>query len=370
MAGDSVDGYVVGANENASKMEDAGRSLAESAIQSFNEGIKNNSQSTIDAMNEWISGITSALSPEVWTPAFTGMLTGFQTKWNELTTWWSGTAMPSFFSANVAPWFTDAFWNAKTNGMKLGLQQKWNEFVTWWKSSINLWFTVNVMPWFTVARWTEQGEHFRKALKDKWDEFSDQWHKDLTTWWNTDVTVWFTVAKWNAFGTNMKNGLYDGFKGIVQMVGNVMNGMIDVFNAGLAKIQKSMNSLISDFNKNAAVMGVSSLHKVHFENISHVTIPAYEVGGFPEDGLFFANHNEMVGQFSNGRTAVANNEQIVAGIRDGVKAAVTEALAPYLSEIADNTRETAEKDASINVDGRELVNAINNRISRNGFSFT
>ena len=149
-----------------------------------------------------------------------------------------------------------------------------------------------------------------------------------------------------------------------------MNGMIDVFNAGLSKIQKSMNSLISDFNKNAAVMGVSSLHKVHFDSISHVTIPAYEVGGFPEDGLFFANHNEMVGQFSNGRTAVANNEQIVAGIREGVKAAVTEALAPYLSDIADTNREIAEKDASINVDGRELVNAINNRISRNGFSFT
>lgn len=370
LAGDSVDGYVLGTQENASKMEDAGRTLAENAIQSFNDGIRNNSQSTIDAMNEWISGITSALSPEIWTPAFTGMLTGFQTKWSELTTWWSGTAMPSFFSANVAPWFTDAFWNAKTNGMKLGLQQKWNEFVTWWKSSINLWFTVNVMPWFTVARWTEQGEHFRKALKDKWDEFSDQWHKDLTTWWNTDVTVWFTVAKWNAFGTNMKNGLYEGFKGIVQMVGNVMNGMIDVFNAGLSKIQKSMNSLISDFNKNAAVMGVSSLHKVHFDSISHVTIPAYEVGGFPEDGLFFANHNEMVGQFSNGRTAVANNEQIVAGIREGVKAAVTEALAPYLSDIADTNREIAEKDASINVDGRELVNAINSRISRNGFSFT
>lgn len=99
-------------------------------------------------------------------------------------------------------------------------------------------------------------------------------------------------------------------------------------------------------------------------------IPAFEVGGFPEDGLFFANHNEMVGEFSNGKTAVANNEQIVAGIMEGVKAAVTEALAPYLSDIADNTRETAEKDMSINVDGRELVTAINSRISRNGFSFT
>ena len=52
----------------------------------------------------------------------------------------------------------------------------------------------------------------------------------------------------------------------------------------------------------------------------HLTIgrPKYAEGGFPEDGLFFANHGELVGQFSNGRTAVANNEQITTGIADAV----------------------------------------------------
>ncbi|MGN1118995.1 MAG: hypothetical protein ACI4Q4_01480, partial [Oscillospiraceae bacterium] len=53
---------------------------------------------------------------------------------------------------------------------------------------------------------------------------------------------------------------------------------------------------------------------------------AYATGGFPEDGLFFANHNEIVGQFSNGKTAVANNAQIVEGISEGVYEAVTAAM--------------------------------------------
>ena len=44
------------------------------------------------------------------------------------------------------------------------------------------------------------------------------------------------------------------------------------------------------------------------------TAQGFATGGFPEDGLFFANHNELVGQFSNGKTAVANNEQITEGI--------------------------------------------------------
>lgn len=47
-------------------------------------------------------------------------------------------------------------------------------------------------------------------------------------------------------------------------------------------------------------------------------------GGFPEDGLFYANHNELVGGFSNGKTAVANNNQIISGIQQGVKNAIAE----------------------------------------------
>lgn len=41
-------------------------------------------------------------------------------------------------------------------------------------------------------------------------------------------------------------------------------------------------------------------------------------GGFPEDGIFFANSGELVGGFSNGKTAVANNAEITAGIADAV----------------------------------------------------
>lgn len=92
--------------------------------------------------------------------------------------------------------------------------------------------------------------------------------------------------------------------------------------------------------------------------------PRYATGGFPEDGFFFANRNELVGQFSNGKTAVANNEQIVDGIRYGVMEAVSEVLAPYLADIAQNTRETADKDFGITE--REVFNAT--RRQANNFS--
>lgn len=101
-------------------------------------------------------------------------------------------------------------------------------------------------------------------------------------------------------------------------------------------------------------------------------IPAYEVGGFPEDGLFFANHNELVGQFSNGQTAVANNSDIQKGIEEA-------AYRGFVRASAENTRETSlleelidavREGKQIVVDGRELVAAYDRRKNRNGFSFT
>ena len=41
--------------------------------------------------------------------------------------------------------------------------------------------------------------------------------------------------------------------------------------------------------------------------------------------MFFANSGELVGRFANGRTAVANNEEITEGIRRAVYEAVVAA---------------------------------------------
>ena len=57
-----------------------------------------------------------------------------------------------------------------------------------------------------------------------------------------------------------------------------------------------------------------------------ITLPKYAAGGFPEDGLFMANHSELVGKFSNGKTAVANNAQITQGIEEAAYRGMMRAL--------------------------------------------
>lgn len=58
---------------------------------------------------------------------------------------------------------------------------------------------------------------------------------------------------------------------------------------------------------------------------SAIGAPAFATGGFPEDGMFYANSGELVGRFANGRTAVANNAQIIEGIENAVYRAMTAA---------------------------------------------
>lgn len=57
--------------------------------------------------------------------------------------------------------------------------------------------------------------------------------------------------------------------------------------------------------------------------------PHFASGGFPEEGPFYMNRGEIVGKFSNGRTAVANNQQITEGIKQAVMEGMAQVMMNY-----------------------------------------
>lgn len=67
---------------------------------------------------------------------------------------------------------------------------------------------------------------------------------------------------------------------------------------------------------------------------SKLTFNHYATGGFPEDGWFRASHGEMIGQFDNGQSVVANNQQITNGIAIAVQEANQEGNILARQEIA------------------------------------
>lgn len=135
-----------------------------------------------------------------------------------------------------------------------------------------------------------------------------------------------------------------------EMWNNILNSLIDYVNAILDWIRPvlvGIDKIVGFFGGNTNLGGA---------HINNIPAPAaYATGGMPEDGLFMANHGELVGQFSNGNTAVANNEQIIAGIERGVYNAMTSALAG---------QNNGNRELRVYLDGKQITNAVTkNQIS-------
>ena len=112
--------------------------------------------------------------------------------------------------------------------------------------------------------------------------------------------------------TNNSETVKDALRSLLQELSEIyqkfFNGIINGHNDMLKNIDDSLKNTKTNGN----TFSISKAKTVV------VKPSAFATGGFPEDGLFFANHNEIVGKFANGRTAVANNEQIEGGIAAGV----------------------------------------------------
>lgn len=102
-------------------------------------------------------------------------------------------------------------------------------------------------------------------------------------------------------------------------------------------------------------------------------IPAYSVGGFPEDGLFMANHDEIVGKFDNGRNVVMNNNQIIQSVSAGVEAAFERQNAKtnaLLTKVVEYQKLLLDKDTSVNIDGKKADKQLTKARRNSGYSFS
>ena len=141
--------------------------------------------------------------------------------------------------------------------------------------------------------------------------------------------------------TENAQSFYNTLKGVGEVIQKVLDLIMPVVKAMGKELMKQIEnfikfldfitpviSFIADAIK-GIVNGVKGLFSKGgmaklISKLNPVTrfAPAFATGGFPEDGFFYANSGELVGQFSNGKTAVANNEQIVQGITQGVYTAM------------------------------------------------
>lgn len=192
-------------------------------------------------------------------------------------------------------------------------------------------------------------------IQDKFGEFIE--------WFDKNVAEKATGEYWTQALSEVSGVFETTFRGVANTIATIMNSLIEAINNAMDVSWEGINI---DGNQ---VLGAGQAKLIEI-----TPIPLYETGGFPKNGeLFIANERgaEMVGSFGS-RTAVANNDQIVDGIRAGVTDAMTEVvytmLNPYLSDIAQSSRETANKDFSVNIGDRDIAMANNRGQSLVGMS--
>lgn len=178
-----------------------------------------------------------------------------------------------------------------------------------WTEALDEWHTQHIEPWFTLNKWGELYETIKTSLKTKWDETVGQWDTDVSNWWDNHVTKWFKKETW------------------VSAAGGIKEGLSESFNAAIDGIKRLWNEFANWLNEKLTftIDPVTIMGQTVYEGgeISLGKIPTFAAGGFPETGqLFIANEAgpEMVGRM-NGRSAVANSDQITDGIAGAVYAA-------------------------------------------------
>ena len=135
-------------------------------------------------------------------------------------------------------------------------------------------------------------------------------------------------------GKNLVLGFVDGIKSkysdlsnsIESVLGNTLsNRMADSYGTNFGK---RLGSAVASSFRNSYFPALHGNVSVGRSGLVELKLRAYAAGGFPDEGqLFIARESgaEMVGSI-RGKTAVANNDQIVDGISAGVYRAVREAM--------------------------------------------
>lgn len=144
----------------------------------------------------------------------------------------------------------------------------------------------------------------------------------------------------NSFGAinNIINTLSGFFVNLGQVAHSWLQNILDGLGYVISKCKAALSGLNAVANKNAA----------RIEADGSIYLDGMASGGFPESEIFMARENgapELVGRIGN-RTAVANNDQIVAAISDGVFSAVMSAMG------SSNGSSTPVK---IYLDGKEIA---------------
>ena len=227
-----------------------------------------------------------------------------------------------------------------------------------------------------AQKWTQKWTDIKTGWTEWKSDFLTSWEECKTTFKTGWDTLWDNVAQkwtdwkanfmrgWEDFKTEFKRGWASFWTGIGNFFIGLWNGLVTAVEDACNIIIDMVNYVISKMGAILAFLGISipQVSHIKLDRVEYLEVPAFEEGGFPDMGQFFLAREsgaEMVGQIGR-RTAVANNDQIVSGITNGVREGNGDLLSALFT-ICDRVVRSIEENGGDVVIGDETIGRANDR---------
>lgn len=227
-----------------------------------------------------------------------------------------------------------------------------------------------------AQKWTQKWTDIKTGWTEWKSDFMTSWEECKTTFKTGWDTLWDNVAQkwtdwkanfmrgWEDFKTEFKRGWASFWTGIGNFFIGLWNGLVTAVEDACNIIIDMVNYVIAKMGTILAFLGISIPQVSHIKlgRVEYLEVPAFEDGGFPDMGQFFLAREsgaEMVGQIGR-RTAVANNDQIVSGITNGVREGNGDLLSALFT-ICDRVVRSIEENGGDVVIGDETIGRANDR---------
>lgn len=199
---------------------------------------------------------------------------------------------------------------------------------------------------------------------EKANDLTDSISKTQQALTKTSKTIGMVGAGMVGFFTSFSlidswiSGLEGAARTTVSVLGIVFGALVAVLGVVLAIKEGAKFGLIGagavGLGLGAFVAGIKGVATANMD------IAPYKNGGVVEDGIFTMSKGEIIGNFDDGTTVVANNQQIISGIEQGVYKAVSAAMQ------GNNGGRGNKIVYNFQVNGRTLLSAMEDEMHKQG----
>lgn len=140
---------------------------------------------------------------------------------------------------------------------------------------------------------------------------------------------------------------------ILKVLQSIVQVLADIFSFNFSEIGENLKDIWTNWSS------IDTLKEVHGKRLTY-SLSAHKNGGVVEDGIFTMSKGEIIGDFDDGTTVVANNQQIISGIEQGVYKAVSAAMQ------GGNSGSSNKNVYNFQVNGRTLLSVMEDEMHKQG----